>query len=484
MRRSAASYLLYSASTPSHFAPLPNSTSTVPGVLPSPPGKTVVTLCTVISEATVAQSEQQFPDHHGGTRDPEASFRGRKTAAWITERATAQAHLASGESDLHQLGAGFCLKLSGHQDQDCNVRWVITRIEHTFAQHGADTESSYRNHFDAIPYDGPPLRPALREPPRVAGLRLGIVTNINLPNDADDEPGTTQDTGLYEVKFPSEQEPNGLPLTQRMRLAHPWAGPDRGFHFPLEVDDEVVVSHEHGDPARPFILGCLHNAVNKGPKITTTDGQATSGVLRSRTGHELRFDEAQGSGAITLISASKDHQLVFDDGNKQTALSTSGKYIITATNDTSISTDANLSQSAKGNASMSAQGTGTITAKGPLGLNSSAAGVTIESPTSITLKCGGSTIVLAPGNISITSPEISIAGDAKASVTAPQVVVKGQAKVDVGAPIVTIKGDAMAQMGGAQLLLKGDAVANLDGAMVNVTANGVVAIKGATINHN
>ena len=430
---------------------------------------------------TEKSGHRLFPDHHGGARDPEKSIAARKPSNQIAERAVASSHLAHGTSDLHQLGAGRCLKLAGHQDPTCNARWVLTKVQHTFGgpQEGEET---YQNAFSCIPFAGPPLRAALRDPPRIAGLRLGVVTNCNLPADGEDEPGTTQDTGLYEVTFPSEESFNGTPFIQRMRLAHPWAGPDRGFHFPLEVDDEVVVSHEHGDPARPFILGCLHNAVNKGPRITTTNGKGTSGVLRSRTGHELRYDEDEGAGKITLMTASQDHCLVLDDGAKSSSLTTKGTYVITAKDNASISTDANLSLSAKGNSSVSADGTGGFTAGGAITVSSSGAEVTISSPTKISLIVGGSSIVIEPAKIVITSAEIGIVGTTKATMDAPvtQVGKAGDTTTVVGAT-VGLTGDTSVTAGAPAVNVNATGAATVSGTTVDVTGTGAVTIGGASV---
>ena len=276
---------------------------------------------------TVAKSVLLRTDHHGGHRDAQDSMQGRKVGAWIAERAKALATLAQGTSDIHRLCAGGSLKLNGHQDERCNIKWVITEVEHTFRDPLDGSLPVYRNRFSCVPFDGPLLRPELREPPRVAGLRLGIVTDCNLPADGWDEPGTTSDTGLYAVKFPGEPDSDGNPILQHMRLAHPWAGKDRGFHFPLEVGDEVVVAHEHGDPARPFILGSLHSAVNKGPSVNTADGLSTSGVLRSRTGHELRYDDDSGQERILIKSGTGDHQIELHDADEEIALTTAGDLI-------------------------------------------------------------------------------------------------------------------------------------------------------------
>lgn len=51
-----------------------------------------------------------------------------------------------------------------------------------------------------------------------------------------------------------------------LRVAQSWAGPGWGFHFTPRVGMGLTLFHSsHGDPDRPFVAGCLPNAVNMPP---------------------------------------------------------------------------------------------------------------------------------------------------------------------------------------------------------------------------
>ncbi len=50
------------------------------------------------------------------------------------------------------------------------------------------------------------------------------------------------------------------------RMVQVGAGNNRGASFLPEVNDEVLVAFEQGDWRRPYVLGLLHNGVDK-PKL-------------------------------------------------------------------------------------------------------------------------------------------------------------------------------------------------------------------------
>ncbi len=62
----------------------------------------------------------------------------------------------------------------------------------------------------------------------------------------------------------------------------------------------------------------------------------------------------------------------------------------------------------------------------------------MEAAKKITLKVGGSTITIEPAKISLSSPEISITGNAKVAATAPMTEVSGSATLMLSGGIVKI----------------------------------------------
>ena len=63
---------------------------------------------------------------------------------------------------------------------------------------------------------------------------------------------------------------------------------------------------------------------------------------------------------------------------------------------------------------------------------------TIEAAQKITLKVGGSTIVMEPGSITIKSPQITVEGQATADVTSPMTTVEGKGMATLKGGVVMI----------------------------------------------
>lgn len=116
------------------------------------------------------------------------------------------------------------------------------------------------------------------------GPVIGLVTNNKDPKG----------WGRIKVKFPwlsDEVESNWA------RLVSPGAGPERGFYYLPEINDEVLVAFEQGDVNRPYILGSLWNGRDAPPQ----SGEAKV-ILRTAGGHILTLDDTNGE--ITLESSS------------------------------------------------------------------------------------------------------------------------------------------------------------------------------------
>ncbi|RLI48197.1 MAG: phage tail protein, partial [Candidatus Thorarchaeota archaeon] len=112
---------------------------------------------------------------------------------------------------------------------------------------------------------------------RIPGVMPGIVTNNQDPEN------------LYrvKVKFPWLSEDNE---TDWIRVATLMAGPERGSFFLPEVGDEVLVAFEYGDINAPYVIGVLWNRKQKPPE-TNSDGKNNIRKIRSRSGHEIIFND-------------------------------------------------------------------------------------------------------------------------------------------------------------------------------------------------
>lgn len=160
---------------------------------------------------------------------------------------------------------------------------------------------------------------------RFAGVVVGVVTNNQDP----------EKMGRVKVKFPwlsDEDESNWA------RVASPMAGKERGLFLLPEVDDEVLVAFEHGDPRFPYVVGSLWNGTDA-PPAENADGKNNVRVLKSRSGHVIRLTDEDGKEKIEIIDKSEKNSIVIDT-SQNTLTITTDKDIVLAAAKGSIKLDA------------------------------------------------------------------------------------------------------------------------------------------------
>ena len=133
----------------------------------------------------------------------------------------------------------------------------------------------------------------------VKGVAIGVVTN----NEGD------AGQGQIKVRLPwrNDQE------SYWVRMAVPMAGADRGTYFVPEVGDEVLLAFDQGDIRHPYMIGALWNGQDNPPQ-TNADGENNIRQIRSRSTHELTFDDTAGAEAIEIKTAG-GHIIRLDDSS-------------------------------------------------------------------------------------------------------------------------------------------------------------------------
>jgi phage protein D/phage baseplate assembly protein gpV len=155
---------------------------------------------------------------------------------------------------------------------------------------------------------------------RRTGPTIGIVTNTRDPDSQ----------GRVKVRFPwlSDDEESAW-----ARLVSPMAGPDRGFQLVPEVDDEVVVVFERGDPNRPLVVGALWNGKDKTPlggDAIAGDGAVQKRLLKTRIGHKILLDDSDSSKSI-VITDSAGNEVKWDASNNKIEVTSKGDLTVHAT---------------------------------------------------------------------------------------------------------------------------------------------------------
>ena len=186
------------------------------------------------------------------------------------------------------------------------------------------------------------------------GLAVGVVTDNQDPD------------GLGRVRVRLPWQENG-DESHWARVATLMAGPEMGAFFLPELDDEVLVGFVAGDPSHPCIIGHLWNGRRK-PPTANDDGKNDERVIRTRAGHELRFND--GDDPEIELKLADDRRLFMnkdgielDDakGNSLAIASSEGSLKVTAATDLKISAPT-ITLDAKG--SMELKATGQLTIKG------------------------------------------------------------------------------------------------------------------------
>lgn len=153
------------------------------------------------------------------------------------------------------------------------------------------------------------------------------------------------------------------------RMASPDAGPERGFFFRPQIDDEVIVGFVNEDPRDPVILGLLHNNDALKPPFEHDKNQKQG--IKTKEGLILEFDDEHKY--IDLLTPNGNNVKISDDGDEILIADANGNtftmnadgitiesakdLILKATGDVDVS-GVNISNSANGQ--FTADGTGGI----------------------------------------------------------------------------------------------------------------------------
>ena len=153
---------------------------------------------------------------------------------------------------------------------------------------------------------------------RILGVVAGVVTNNKDPDKL----------GRVKVRFPWLSDTDE---SWWARVASPMAGKDRGVFFLPEVDDEVLVLFEHGDPRFPYVIGALWNGSTP-PFLTNEDGKNDKRVIRSRSGHTITLNDKDGEETIEIVDKTGDNSVVISSKDNKLTISASSDISITSAN--------------------------------------------------------------------------------------------------------------------------------------------------------
>ncbi|OUJ74793.1 type VI secretion system Vgr family protein [Hymenobacter crusticola] len=283
----------------------------------------------------------------------------------------ADSSYVAGDSEVPGISVGTTVRISDQRSGaplgDFNV------IEVT---HHIDKAQRYRNHFQAIPATVKVMPPGPLERP-VCAPQLGKVMDNKDPKKL----------GRVQVQLQWMKTSEKTPW---LRVLAPHYGLDakqeksRGFLFVPEVEDQVMVGFQNGDPERPFVFGAMPHGKNaavadpaKEHHLSVSSG-TTITFLDTQTKHELHL-QVDDKNLITIV---------VDNGQGTITLNASKSLVLKATQE-----------------------------------------ITLDAP-----------------KIAITGDNVTIKGTAKTAISGAAVEVKADAELKASAATVKVAGTGMATL--------------------------------------
>lgn len=152
-------------------------------------------------------------------------------------------------------------------------------------------------------------RMAEEEAGRVYEAVIGVVAEIK------------DDASLCRIKVKIPVLPQGSEKTWFATWVSLGGGKDRGWFSLPEVNDEVLMMFEHGDFARPVIIGAMWNGKDKAIDANA-DGKDARRVIKSKKGHKITFEDDKGSltfedgGGVGVFSMDSKKNMVSFEAKK------------------------------------------------------------------------------------------------------------------------------------------------------------------------
>jgi uncharacterized protein involved in type VI secretion and phage assembly len=119
--------------------------------------------------------------------------------------------------------------------------------------------------------------------------------------------------GRVKITLPWSPDPKGERYEAWARVATLMGGNKRGSWFIPDVNDEVLVTFEGGDPRHPYVLGGLWNGKDDPPESMDGAGNNYRKVLRSRNGVKITLDDTNGQEAM-LLETPGGQKITLKDG--------------------------------------------------------------------------------------------------------------------------------------------------------------------------
>ena len=357
------------------------------------------------------------------------------------EALEAQREIVQGEGKVQGLLAGALFELSGYPRADQNGEYLLVstdyelRTETYETGQGGDGGYHYECRFTAIPGQQSYRSPLATPKPAVQGPQTAIVVG------KDGEEIWTDKYGRVKVQFHWDRYGKANETSSCwIRVSQNWAGKRWGALFLPRIGQEVIVDFLEGDPDRPIITGRVYNGGSMPPYDLPAN--ATMSTLKSHSSkggdgfNEIRFQDkkdeeqlfihAQRNQDVRVKNDSfewigRDHHLIvkrnrfehvennrhelvdhdhFEQIKNDRHLNVGGKEAISVQGSHSLIVRGNVIEVFQADHSQQVTGNSYVKAQG----------IVIESLSGITLKCGGTSLVLGPEGITLKGALLTLDG--------------------------------------------------------------------------
>lgn len=165
----------------------------------------------------------------------------------------------------------------------------IVKISHT-----SDGLGNYQNAIQGIPKEMK-VPANIYEPVHypVAAEQPAIVIDNNDP----------EKLGRVKVRLMWQDSSSSTPW---VRISMPNAGGNKGIYFLPEIDEEVLVGFENGNPDLPYIVGSMHNGKDKSE--WHNDDNYTK-AIHTTSGNVIKFNDEGGKETISIYTKDKKTEI-------------------------------------------------------------------------------------------------------------------------------------------------------------------------------
>lgn len=434
----------------------------------------------------------------------------RRTARISLQQHTAPGERLSGEASVTGMAAGLRFAVAESGERVLSGEFLLTAVLHLgnapeeslSGSSGATSEDRYRNLFECVPAARAWAAPGTPRP-RADQSQVALVTAE--PNS--DEEICTDHYGRVLVRFPWDRpdarraSQGGTRTSCWLRVMQPWSGPNWGFHFTPRVGMEVIVHFIDGDPDRPYVAGCLPNAVSVPP--IELPQHRTQSTIRTQSSpanggyNELRFEDLADAEEVYLRAQRDQRVEVLHDRaltvgrdasaqvDRDESLSVGRDRSIDVAGDEQHSVEGNRQCSVGGDAIHDVTGNQAVMVHKNHTLHvDQKAEITVDEL--LTVAVGGNSgtsAEMSPDEVTVRAPKkhlVAVDDKTVQEMTPERFAVKAPKGLSL------VCGDTRIEIGEDKIVLqtKGGAKVELQGDKITVKTDGPVSIKGSNVTNN